>query len=154
VIPKVTSEPPAARGRAVAIAAWNAGDVLDQVVRRQNEQAGVRLPALCVIRRHRDRRGGCAADRLEYLHLGLHSDLPQLLRDEKPVLVVRDDDRRTRALHALQPRYRVLKKTSIGDQRQELLRQQAPGHRPQAAARAAGEDQGPERGGHVCLAHG
>jgi hypothetical protein len=87
-----------------------------------------------VKRRDGDRRCGVAADGFQDLDLGLHPDFMHLLCDEKSVLVVRDDDRGTRAVETPHPQHRVLKQGSIGNERQKLLGQKPPRHRPQAGA--------------------
>ena len=88
------------------------------------------MATLDVERHDRDRRRGVATDGFQDLNLGLHPDFAHLLRDKKPVLVVRDDDRRTGAVETLHPQYRVLEQASIGNERQELLRQKPPRHGP------------------------
>src|SRR5207245_10472732 len=107
------------------------------------------MTTLEVERHDRDRRCGVATNRLQDLDLGLHSDLAHLLRHEKPVLVVRNDDRRTGAVETLYPQHRVLKQRSIGNEGQELLRQKPPRHRPQAGARSAREKYRAERNCHT-----
>ena len=92
------------------------------------------MAALDVERHDGDRRCGVAADGFQDLDLGLHPDFAHLLGDEKPVLVVRNDDRGTSAVETSHPQYRVLKQGSIGNEGQELFRQKPPRHRPQAGA--------------------
>jgi hypothetical protein len=118
------------------------------VIGGQHEHAGVGVVTLEVKRHDRDRGCRVTTDRFQDLNLGLHSDFPHLLRDEKPVLVVRNDDRGTGAADALEPQHRVLKQGSFGNKRQELLRQKSPRHGPQAAARSARENYGIERDCH------
>src|SRR5260221_2118414 len=107
---------------------------------RREEEAGVGVGILEMKGGDRYRRCRVATDRFQDLTLGFHSDFPHLLRDEKPVLVVRNDDRSTGAVDTLEPQHRVLKQGPLGNKRQELLRQKSPRHGPEAAARSARQD--------------
>ena len=113
--------------------------VADQVIRRQHEHHRVGIRALQRKRGDRDRRRGVAPDRLEDLGTRRRIDRAQLLGDEEAVLVVAHDRRRLGAGEPAQPLDRLLQHRPLGDERQELLRQQLPRHRPEPAAGAAAE---------------
>src|SRR5258705_4507302 len=98
--------------------------------------------------RDRYRRCRVATDRFQDLNLGFHSDFPHLLRDEKPVIVVRNDDRITGAVDTLKPQHRVLKQGPLGNKRQELLRQKSPRHVPEATVRFTRQDYWKKQGFH------
>src|SRR2546430_12686551 len=74
-----------------------------------------------------------------------YTTLFRSLGDEKPVLVVRNDDRGASAVETLHAQRGVLKQGSIGNQGQELLGQKPPRHRPQAGGLSARGDNRGER---------
>ena len=113
--------------------------VADQMIRRQHEHHRVGIRALQRERGDRDRRRGVASDRLEDLRARRRVDRAQLLGDEEAVLVVAHDGRRLGAGEPAEPLDRLLQHRPLGDERQELLRQQLPRHRPEPAAGAAAE---------------
>src|SRR5204863_8932155 len=77
-------------------------------------------------------------------------DLAHLLRDDEPVLLVRDDQRRREAGIAGDPACGFLQQAAVAGQRQELLRIQRARHRPQPRARTARQN---DRMNHESLNH-
>ena len=83
---------------------------------------------------------GVAAERLEDDRGGRHAGEAKLLGDDEAVLVVGDDQRRRELLAVGDAQTGFLKQGALGEERQELLRILRARHRPEARARAAGED--------------
>jgi hypothetical protein len=65
--------------------------------------------------------------------------LAQLLGHHQAMLGVADDDRRGSVLNAIQSQHHVPQHRALAEQRQELLRQRPPRHRPQPRPGAAAE---------------
>ena len=101
----------------------------------------------------RSRPGGRGADgggaiapvRLEQDHR-LGADFPQLLGDPKPILDIRDDDRRVEYRRVADQADDGLKSRTLPDQGDELLRQALPRFGPHAGARPAAHDHRPYLG--------
>jgi hypothetical protein len=90
----------------------------------------------------RHRRRGVASDRLEQNRLRLGAALEQLLGDQKAMTLVAHYERRAKVSDAGETRQRFLQHRALADQRQELFGVELARQRPQARARAAGENDG------------
>jgi hypothetical protein len=87
-----------------------------------------------------DGRRRIPGDGLEQDPPRLHADLPQLLIDDEPMLVVANHDGRIEPGVVDAPRDRVLDQRTVGSELQELLRIERPRQRPQPRAGAAGQN--------------
>jgi len=127
------------------------GFVADQMVGRHHEQKRLRVALQREAGGKGNGRGSVAPLRLEDDGLGRAAALAQLLSDDEAVLLVGHQQGRAVPRPVHDPADRRLKHGAGIDQRQQLLRIQGAGQRPQPRARAAGEDDGPDRlvGGHI-----
>ena len=89
-----------------------------------------------------DRGASVARHRLEQDRLRLDADLAELLVDQEAMVLVADQQRCAKADVAQIARRRLLQQRALGDQRQQLLGIGCTRQRPQACARAAGQDHG------------
>ncbi len=115
--------------------------VRDRGVRRHHPQDGVR-----VFFRHQHGGGGdgrraVTADRLQHDAGVGDTRGAQLLGDQKPMLLIADDDRRGEARTG-GTQGGFLHHRPLRHQRPELLGEAFPRYRPQAGAGAAGQDNG------------
>ena len=101
--------------------------------------------------RHGHRRGGVAAERLEDHRLGGPADLAQLFGDHEAMGIVAHHQRRPHAGQPVQAQHRLLQHGLLADQRQQLLRVEFTGQRPQPGAGTAGQD---NRNDLLCRCHG
>ncbi len=115
----------------------------DDVVGGERQHHGIGVALACDRGRRGDGRGGIPPQRFDH-HGGVDADLFGLPAGEKVEIRPGDDDRRPehRVRH---PQQRLLVGRLVAHQGQKLLRQGVPGHRPQACAGAAGEQDRDDR---------
>ncbi len=123
-------------------------DISHHMIGGRHHQNRVGLEAQRLKSRQRNRRGGVAADRLEQDGARGQPCGPQLLGHREAVSLVAHDDGGAGALDAGEARSRFLQHGLPAGERQQLFRIQLPRQRPQACARAAGQDHGYQRRFH------
>ena len=134
------SKPLAARGE-------EGRGVANHMVGGERQHDGLPIAGLREGCAGRDRRTGIAPHRLQQ-HVGLETDLRQLLEHHEAIAVVGDDDRPLEQRAVRNPQQRVLERGARAEQRQELLGVDLAGCRPQPRSRAAAHDQGDNSSGH------
>ena len=118
-----------------------AGRVADGVVGGQHQHHGVRVVGGDQPGGRGDRGSGAPADGFEDDRPRLDAEVPHLLGDREAVLLPAHQQRRGE-LVPLDPPRGLLQQADLGEQREQLLGEQLPGHRPQPGARPPGQDDG------------
>ena len=127
------------RGQPLADGGMEAGDVVDHMIRRHQQQDLVLARSQRPQRRHGRGGRGVAADRLEQDRLGLEPRSLELALDEEAVILAGDDDR-GEEIAAHDPRDGGLEHGFLRRDRQQLLGKGPARKRPQARPGAAGHD--------------
>ena len=112
----------------------------DDVVGRLHEHQGIGVACQKPQGGRSDRRPGVAGERLEQDGLGLDADLLQLVVNQKPVILVADQDRCGKAYVAQSACRSVLQHRPFGRELEELLGIRRARQRPQACPCATGQD--------------
>ena len=112
------------------------------MILRQRQQQRVVALGCGLQSRHRHRRRGVAADRLQQDPRQLHADLAHLLGHDEAVALVADQQRRRQAGQPLQPLLRLVQQglLTVAGQRPVLLGVACPRQGPELRAAAAAED--------------
>ena len=136
---------PAARGRRGALGGVAEGvELADHVIGRHHQHQRVGLARGQPQRGDAGRRRGIATDRFEHQRIGRGADLAQLLGDDKPVLLIGDDQRRRKPgvapAIAHRAQHGLLQQAALANERQQLLRVERARHRPQPRPRASRQD--------------
>ncbi len=114
----------------------------DDVIGRQDQQQRIDALVPGVQRRHRHRRRGIAAHRLQNHHRRLDADRAQLLGHHEAVFLIAHHQRRGDVFGGADPQRGVLQHGVLVDQREKLFGIGLARERPQPRAATPGEDDG------------